>query len=117
MKTCVLATVGVVLAAMAGADEAKVLHVDAEQAGDLWSFRVTISHEDTGWEHYADGWGVYLKDGTKLGYRVLAHPHVREQPFTRSLGGVPIPKGVKQVEIRPRDSLHGVGEGVWVSLN
>lgn len=47
-------------------------------------FDVTLSHDDTGWDHYADGWRVELADGTVLGTRVLAHPHVNEQPFTRS---------------------------------
>jgi len=47
-------------------------------------FDVTLSHADTGWEDYADGWRVELEDGTVLGTRVLGHPHVNEQPFTRS---------------------------------
>lgn len=46
---------------------------------------VTLSHPDTGWDHYADGWEVLDANGTRLGLRVLAHPHVEEQPFTRSL--------------------------------
>lgn len=46
---------------------------------------VTLAHPDTGWDHYADGWEVVTGDGTSLGLRVLAHPHVNEQPFTRSL--------------------------------
>jgi len=44
-----------------------------------------------------------------LGVRELAHPHVNEQPFTRSLGGVEIPDGVQEVTIRARDSVHGYG--------
>lgn len=46
---------------------------------------VTLAHPDTGWDHYADGWQVSTPDGTELGVRVLHHPHVTEQPFTRSL--------------------------------
>ncbi len=46
---------------------------------------VTLSHGDTGWDHYADGWQVIGADDTVLGTRVLHHPHVNEQPFTRSL--------------------------------
>ncbi|MFT5064884.1 MAG: hypothetical protein ACJAXK_000243 [Yoonia sp.] len=48
-------------------------------------FDVTLSHPDTGWDHYADGWRVEDADGAVLGLRVLGHPHVNEQPFTRSL--------------------------------
>lgn len=46
---------------------------------------VTILHGDTGWDHYADGWRIEDADGQVLGTRILAHPHVNEQPFTRSL--------------------------------
>ena len=44
-------------------------------------------HPDTGWDDYADGWRVLDMDGNELGMRVLHHPHVDEQPFTRSLSG------------------------------
>jgi len=77
--------------------------------GDAWRFDVTMNHADTGWDHYADGWGVYLPDGTELGCRVLAHPHVNEMPFTRSLSGVVVPNDARFVLIRPRDSVHGEG--------
>ena len=45
--------------------------------------------------------------GDVLGTRELAHPHVDEQPFTRSLTGVVIPEGVTTVEIAARDSVVG----------
>ena len=97
---------------IASADSARVVDVTSSKVGSKWTFNVTLEHRDTGWEHYADGWGVYLPDGTELGYRLLAHPHLNEQPFTRSLSGVKIPKGEPVVIIKPRDLVHGVGEGV-----
>ncbi len=49
----------------AGAGLADVLFVRAEQADDgSWTFDVTVSHPDTGWEDYADGWDVVLPDGS-----------------------------------------------------
>jgi len=48
-------------------------------------------------------------DGAVLGTRVLRHPHVKEQPFTRRLGGVRIPASVTRVQVRARDSVHGFG--------
>ncbi len=48
-------------------------------------------------------------DGAVLGTRVLLHPHETEQPFTRSLGGVKIPQGVRQVTLRAHDRVHGYG--------
>ena len=68
---------------------------------------VTIAHPDTGWDHYADGWEVLAADGTRIGMRELAHPHVDEQPFTRSLSGVVIPAGATEIMIRTRCNVDG----------
>ena len=57
-------------------------------------------------------WDVVAPDGKVLGTRTLYHPHVDEQPFTRSLSGVKIPKAVEQVTIRAFDSEHGGGGAV-----
>ncbi|MCV6587396.1 MAG: hypothetical protein OIF47_17850 [Marinibacterium sp.] len=76
------------------------------QAGG-WRFDVTLSHPDTGWDHYADGWRVLDLDGNVLGTRVLHHPHETEQPFTRSLSGVAIPDGLTQVRIQARCNVDG----------
>ncbi|WJY22045.1 hypothetical protein QTA57_02380 [Fontisubflavum oceani] len=84
----------------------------AEQRGD--TIHVTLAHPDTGWDHYADGWQVELEDGTVLGTRTLFHPHVEEQPFTRSLGNVTIPEGVTQVFIRARCNVTGWGDERFV---
>jgi len=92
------------------AGEADVEKVRAERAADgTYTFHVTVRHADTGWEHYANAWTVLAPDGTVLGERVLLHPHVGEQPFTRSLSGVTIPDGVTRVIVRARDSRHGEG--------
>lgn len=106
----------VCLAAPVFAGAPEVLSVNASFDGQSWRFDVELTHTDTGWDHYADGWGVYLEDGTELGYRVLAHPHVNEMPFTRSLSGVTIPDWITIVYIRPRDSVHGEGELFAVEL-
>lgn len=70
-------------------------------------FSVTLQHEDTGWEHYANQWDVVTLDNEVIGTRVLYHPHVDEQPFTRSLSGVSVPKSISQVKIRAKDLKHG----------
>ncbi len=98
------------LAAPASAGEADVVDARARRTADgSWRFEVTVRHADTGWEHYADEWEVLAPDGTLLGERVLLHPHVEEQPFTRALSGVEIPPGVNRVRIRAHDSVHGYG--------
>lgn len=92
------------------AGEADVLGVKTQKKTDgSYIFSVTVSHADEGWDHYADRWEVVTLDGKILGTRVLLHPHVGEQPFTRSLAGVEIPEGINKVIIRARDSVHGYG--------
>ncbi|MDA5093570.1 hypothetical protein O2N63_05650 [Aliiroseovarius sp. KMU-50] len=75
---------------------------------------VTLSHPDTGWDHYADGWEVFTPDGTSLGRRELAHPHVNEQPFTRSLGNVVVPEGVTELHIRVRCNVDGWADQMFI---
>ena len=69
-------------------------------------FDVTLKHEDKGWKHFANKWEVYTPSGKLLATRTLFHPHVQEQPFTRSLK-VKIPKSIGKVIIRAHDSVHG----------
>ena len=97
-------------ASSATADPAKVEGATAKRVGDSWSFSVTLSHGDTGWDDYADGWRVVSPDGTVLGLRELLHPHVNEQPFTRSLSGVSIPVGTTTVFIEARTNVEGWSE-------
>ncbi|MHA1597156.1 MAG: hypothetical protein ACTSV1_00395 [Alphaproteobacteria bacterium] len=95
------------LTVTAAAGEVEVVDAKVRGGPDSYSFAVTLRHADTGWQHYADRWTVLGPDGAVLGTRVLVHPHVDEQPFTRSLGGVRIPAGVKRVHIRAHDKVHG----------
>jgi hypothetical protein len=91
--------------------------VRAVQAADgTWTFHVTVQHPDTGWEDYADGWDVLAPDGTVIKpdpegpfTRLLLHPHVDEQPFTRSQSRIAIPPDVTQVRVRAHDLVDGYG--------
>lgn len=74
----------------------------------MYRVSVTVKHADEGWDHYADKWDVLDEAGNILGTRVLMHPHVDEQPFTRSLT-LSIPMNVKNVTIRAHDKVHGYG--------
>ena len=95
------------------AGEADVLKVSVvETAAGIYSFHVTVRHDDTGWKHYANGWEVLDLDDNILGKRVLLHPHVNEQPFKRSLSGVKIPKSIVKVVVRAHDLVHGLGGSV-----
>lgn len=102
---------GMLLSGHLHAGAAEVVSATAErQSNDTYRFSVTLRHADTGWEHYANRWDVLGPDDEVLGSRILHHPHVNEQPFTRSLSGVKIPGHLKQVWIRAADSVHGEAE-------
>ena len=81
--------------------------VVAAEDGGTFRFDVTVRSPDTGWEKYADAWEVRTADGAVLGTRVLTHPHVNEQPFTRSLTGVVVPTGVTRLVVAARDLVEG----------
>ena len=98
------------------AGESDVVDLKVSKNGtNSYNFTVTVLHKDTGWEHYANKWDIIDEDGIVLGTRILHHPHVKEQPFTRSLSGVEIPETVKVVKIRAHDSVHEYG-GKVVSI-
>lgn len=94
-----------VCAQSAAASPADVVDAKAEKRGDTWTVSATIRHADTGWDHYADRFVIVAPDGTVLATRVLAHPHVNEQPFTRSVSEVTIPGDVGFVTVRADDNL------------
>ena len=89
------------------ADVLAVKHVCTPQR--VCRFDVTIRHHDAGWKHYVNRYEILDPHGAILATRVLWHPHVEEQPFTRSLGGVTIPTGVQKVTVRAHDLVHGFG--------
>lgn len=112
-------------APMSDAD-ADVKFVRAVQSADgTWTFYVTVEHPDTGWDDYADGWDVLTSQGEVIKpdpdspfTRLLLHPHVEEQPFTRSQHGISIPESVEKVIVRAHDIVDGFGgQEVLVDFN
>jgi hypothetical protein len=94
--------------ATANAGEVTILAADFRSIDNRhWTVKVTLQHADTGWDHFADNWRVVDDAGNILGERVLYHPHVNEQPFTRSLGNLVIPGDINSVFIIAHDKLHG----------
>jgi hypothetical protein len=103
-------SIGLVPVGSAEADQADVVHAKATCSADsVCTFVVTVRHADIGWKHYADRFEVLGPDGEILATRVLKHPHVHEQPFTRALRAAEIPEGIDVVVIRAHDSKHGDG--------
>ncbi len=89
------------------ANQVAIRDVQLHQANGAWTLHVTLEHKDTGWEHYADAWRIVSARGDVIGTRTLYHPHVKEQPFTRSLTDVVIPDNIAVVYIEAHDTVHG----------
>lgn len=98
--------------------EADIIDVSVRyNGGDSFQIITTVKHADTGWDHYANAWEILDEKGNIIGKRVLYHPHVNEQPFTRS-HTLTISPQVKQIRLRALDSVHGSGgKEITVKLN
>ena len=82
------------------ANEVKIVDVKAScDDNKICSFNVMLKHDDKGWNHFANKWEIYTPDNKLLATRTLHHPHVNEQPFTRGISSVKIPKGLDRVLI------------------
>jgi len=87
----IYALVLLLFSVLAHADQADVLNVEVTSYGvSRYSFKVTVQHGDTGWDQYADAMVIFTEDDNYLFASNLQHPHVKVQPFTRSLPNVPI---------------------------
>ena len=107
MKTLIGVLAFIVSINFASGGEVDVQFVELHKSGGVWYFSVTLKHDDSGWRHYANAWRIVDSSGKILGIRKLLHPHVNEQPFTRTLGEVKIPKNTKIIFVEASDLLHG----------
>lgn len=87
-----------------------VVSAKAQARGpDRFDFDVTVSSPYDAPQRYADGFRVRSATGTVYGERELGHDHASEQPFTRDLYGVKVPKSVQRVTVEARDQQSGYG--------
>ncbi len=98
------------LPATARPEAPEILSVETIRTGMGWRIDVTLEHPDADWDHFADAWEVLDDAGNRLGFRELMHPHVDEQPFTRSLYNVMLPDGLRRIQVRARCSQDGWAE-------
>jgi hypothetical protein len=111
LASAVLSTIPSV--AYAGKPEVTKAAASCDQ-NRLCRFDVTVRHDDEGWDHYANRFELESPTGEVLGTRVLHHPHVDEQPFTRSLDRVSIAKNLTEVHVFAYDSVHGRSEEPFI---
>lgn len=87
-----------------------ILSVKVRASGsDRFDFDVTVSSPYDTPARYADGFRITSLSGELLGERKLVHDHRDEQPFTRDLHGLRIPRSVRQVVVQGRDQRFGYG--------
>ncbi len=110
---CLLLLVGVVTGALAQSAVQRypsVIAVEVTPRGlEVFDFDVTVSSPYDTPARHADAFRVMSKGGRVFGERKLLHDHAGEQPFTRGLYGVPIPRGVRVVVVQARDGQYGYG--------
>jgi len=117
-SSSVATTTSTPTADLSGDECADVVAVDVRPDGAGFTFDVTVASTETGWDKYADAWVVKTQDGVVLDERILTHPHVEEQPFTRSQSGIVIPDDVTRVVVAARDSVLGFcGEEMTVVID
>ncbi|MDH5369020.1 MAG: hypothetical protein OEW99_03290 [Gammaproteobacteria bacterium] len=102
-----LTAMGFLLATSVFANDVEIVKVILTKQSGTWRADVTLNHADTGWEHYADAWRLVDEMGNEIGLRTLYHPHVNEQPFTRSLSNLHIGDDKKIIFIEAHDKEHG----------
>ena len=107
IKRFLILLLSLLVTQIAMANQVEIVKVMIEPAANRWTFHVTLKHNDTGWNHYADDWRIVDEKGHVVGDRKLWHPHVGEQPFTRTLANVLLPKGAEILYIEAHDKVHG----------
>lgn len=81
--------------------DVKVKRDSPDQPG-IFHVKVTIEHEDTGWDNYVEAWEIFGPDGQILGVRPFFEPELERLKTVSALAGVVIPEDIRTVTIRAR---------------
>ncbi len=98
---------GLLFSVNAFANNVEIVRVVLSKYAGSWRADVTLRHADEGWKHYADAWRLVDDKGNEIAKRVLWHPHVNEQPFTRSLSNFHLSENIKILYVEAHDKKHG----------
>ena len=102
-----LAVISLLVTTHIYANDVEIVNVVLTSQTGTWRADVTLKHADSGWNHYADAWRLVDEAGNEIGKRTLYHPHVNEQPFTRSLSNFIISGKKKVIFVEAHDLKHG----------
>lgn len=94
--------------------DVKVKRDSPDQSG-IYHIRVTIEHEDQGWDDYVEAWEIYGPGGEVLGVRPFFEPELERQETVSALAGIVIPEDIETVTIRARTYPNGF-EGAPVEV-
>lgn len=86
--------------------DVEVKRENPEQSG-IYHIRVTIEHEDTGWDDYVESWEVFGPEGEILGVRPFFEPELERVQTVSALTGIVIRENIKTVTIRARTHPKG----------
>ncbi len=104
--------VGSASLAHAGDESARIADVqikrDSPEQTGIYHIRVTIEHEDQGWDDYIEAWEIFGPDGQILGVRPFFEPELDRAKTVSALAGVVIPADIKTVTIRARNYPNGL---------
>lgn len=90
---------------------------DSPDQPGIYHIRVTIEHEDTGWDDYVEAWEISGPDGKVLGVRPFFEPELERPQTVSALSGVVIPEDIKTITVRARTYPKGFeGTPVEVSI-
>ena len=90
---------------------------DSPDQPGIYHIKVTIEHEDTGWDDYVDAWEIIGADGTVLGVRPFFEPELERDKTVSALAGVVIPEDIKTATIRTHKHPGGyAGDPVEISI-
>ena len=85
------------------------------RGGDLFTFYISVDHNDENWEHYVDRFELLNEKGKIFAVRVLRHPHVNQRPFTRSVTTM-LKEPLNKFSARGHDLVHGYGPATQCNL-
>lgn len=90
---------------------------DSPDQPGIFHIKVTIEHEDTGWDDYVEAWEIFDPEGKLIGVRPFFEPELERAQTVSALSGVVIAEEIKTITVRARTYPNGFeGDPVEVQI-